>query len=241
MDWFKVKVSHVLYSDMSPKIKCAWLDLMALTSQIECMPTETQMNRVCSPNIRQTLSELLSNDGRTLPEVLLKVLEDVEKAKDERDRLKAYRREKKEERTSTKTSTVHVRQNRQTEEKEYNTPLTPQPPIVDNSKAIKPDHVKFLESWSKLYESISGHPYKIDWAKDSKIVTTLIKTFSYDLVVEKSKILFDSCQNKNLWFTKDGISDFTINKLSSQWNGIIKKGSNSDDWVKQKEEEIRNA
>lgn len=107
--------------------------------------------------------------------------------------------------------------------------------IASQSAEEKKDDIEkqntntFLKNWAELYKSMCGQEYKIDYGKDNGIVKSLIDRFGYEQVLNKAKLLFKMCQNRAIWFTKGGIADFTIGKLSSQWNSILEsnKGGNN--------------
>jgi hypothetical protein len=78
---------------------------------------------------------------------------------------------------------------------------------------------EFVSKFATLYQRLSGYPYKAD-RKDYILVTELIKKFSIALVIEKAEMLYRACENRTVWFAKDGYADFTIGKLSQRWNEI---------------------
>jgi hypothetical protein len=100
------------------------------------------------------------------------------------------------------------------------------------NKGIPPSagtpQAEFVEGWSALYQSETGKPYKAE-GKDFILIAGMIKKFGKEEVVERSKILFQACKMRSLWFTKSGMADFSIGKLSKFWNSLIKeagKGNN---------------
>ena len=99
-----------------------------------------------------------------------------------------------------------------------------------NTEAIasvpKTPQAVFMESWGQLYKAETGHEYKAD-KKDFILVAGLVKKFSAEKVTEKAKLLYEFCRNRSAWFTKGGMADFTIGKLSSQWNGLIEGADKS--------------
>lgn len=239
MDWIKVKTKHVFHDGFNKTTLWAWVRLMALVAEIESMPTERQILAIITKHELELLSNHFKSESKLLSNVLEKVLEDVERLKSERKRLKQYRAQVSE-KDENRTSTVQRTERDKIREEEIRGEKSNINTSGDKPQKEKSEHVLFLENWSDLYSSMVGHPYKIDWKKDSSLVTGLIKSFGYETVLKKAKLLFSACQNKSFWFTKDGIADFTIGKLSSQWNGIIEKSKPGDDWVKKKEEELKN-
>lgn len=112
--------------------------------------------------------------------------------------------------------------------------------VSDNvtTRKLAPQAV-FIEKFSELYNHETSQKYKHD-KKDFVLVAKLIKEYGAGPVNDKAKILFSFCKAKSEWFTKGGMADFTIGKLSSQWNSLIKKTSHGDGWVKNKEKELVN-
>lgn len=96
----------------------------------------------------------------------------------------------------------------------------------------KPDSKKttiyqsFINNWSLLYENETNYSFKAD-KKDFVIATALIKKFGAPEVLKKAKILFKLCKTKEIWFTKNGMGDFTLNKLSNKWNEILESKSHA--------------
>ena len=78
MDWYKTKVCYTLYSDFNDKQFRAYHNLMALTAQIETMPTKEQMLKICHYKTLTSLEEYFINRSITLQDVLNKVLIDVQ-------------------------------------------------------------------------------------------------------------------------------------------------------------------
>ncbi len=78
MDWFKVKVSYCLYTDLNDKQFGAYIKLMALTAQIEGIPTQQQMLKVCHYKTLNTLQDYFNTRSTDLQDVLNKVLIDVQ-------------------------------------------------------------------------------------------------------------------------------------------------------------------
>jgi len=83
---------------------------------------------------------------------------------------------------------------------------------------------ELVESWKALYQAKTGQPYNAT-ARDYVLTAKLLKKFSADQVIEKAKLLFEFCQRGDVWFAKS-MADFTIGKLSSMWNQIIKEVQN---------------
>jgi len=86
--------------------------------------------------------------------------------------------------------------------------------------ASKSSHVEFMERFKKSYESMTGEPFEFK-KEQFIIVQRLIKKHGYDTVISKTKTLGAMCRDRSVWFTRGGWADFTIEKLSSQWNSIL--------------------
>lgn len=93
------------------------------------------------------------------------------------------------------------------------------PPFANATSPSTPQ-ADFVLAWGQLYESETKEKFKAD-RKDFVLVANLLKKYSYDDLIKKAKLLFMACKTKNLWFTKGGIADFNIGKLSSKWNELI--------------------
>ena len=94
----------------------------------------------------------------------------------------------------------------------YGTPEIP-------AKAGTPQ-AEFVYNWSKLYQSETGKAFKVG-GKDFILIAKLLKDFGPTEVYSRARVFFVSCKNKAAWFTKRGMADFTIGKLSSRWNEIL--------------------
>lgn len=102
--------------------------------------------------------------------------------------------------------------------------VTPQPAAKDKQKqAVSKElstHQKFVENFAGIYTKMSGQPFKAD-KKHFIIAAKLIEKYGVDEVEKKAMILCHYCQKAEVWFAKNGVADFTIEKLSSQWNSLI--------------------
>jgi hypothetical protein len=87
----------------------------------------------------------------------------------------------------------------------------------------KPIHVQFVDKFKATYEAVTGNPFKYGVAQ-FVLAKSLIDKYGLEVVIEKTKLLGDMCQVQKTWFTKGGWADFTIEKLSGQWNSIIANG-----------------
>ena len=79
---------------------------------------------------------------------------------------------------------------------------------------------EFVERFKSSYESMTGEPFKMD-KHHFVIAADLIKKHGYEATVLKAKTLGALCRDRSAWFTKGGWADYTIEKLSSQWNSIL--------------------
>jgi hypothetical protein len=87
----------------------------------------------------------------------------------------------------------------------------------------KPEHVEFVERFAALYQTKTGNVYKYD-KKDFVIADKLIKSYGFEAVKEKAKILAVYCSGAGeIWFARNGWSDFTIGCLVRHWNSILPK------------------
>jgi len=93
------------------------------------------------------------------------------------------------------------------------------PSVADIPKP-KPQHVDFVDRFKTSYESVVGLPFKAGEAEFT-LASKLVSEYGYEAVVLKAKMLAKLCRDRSAWFTKGGWSDYTIKKLSSEWNSII--------------------
>jgi hypothetical protein len=84
----------------------------------------------------------------------------------------------------------------------------------------KTPQAEFVENWAGLYENETGRPYKAD-RKDFIVAAKLIGEFGMGETTLRAKLLFQACKDRAAWFTKGGMADFTIGKLSARFNEII--------------------
>lgn len=107
--------------------------------------------------------------------------------------------------------------------KERNKPLKKERPVSasNGSRKLSPNQ-EYVERFKACYESVTKQPYK--WDRHHFVIADkLIKSYGYDTVVEKTKILGVMCRDQSVWFTKDGWASFSIEKLSRMWNSILPK------------------
>jgi len=78
----------------------------------------------------------------------------------------------------------------------------------------------FMDSFKELYVSKTGHPYN-DTQVEYIAIARMLKKHGTEILVEKVKILAEHCDKKDIWFTKDGWTDFTIPKLESMFNRLL--------------------
>lgn len=228
MDWIKVKTRHILFEGMNAEVGWAWLKSMALTAQIETMPSEQQLKQIMHYKTLIALQRHFNDRSTSLQEVLNKVLMDVQRTVDLRTKSKEKMRqwrEKKESVTSNDTSIDKIRVDKRREDKNTNTfEIDEKPKTTDVAKpSVKPltDHQKIVEAFIIGYEKLSnGQKFK-PGQKEYKIANDLVKKYGIDLVIEKAKLLWKFCNNRSVYFTEAGAADFTIGKLSSMWQQII--------------------
>jgi hypothetical protein len=105
------------------------------------------------------------------------------------------------------------------------------------SEVVKPKkepnaYFSFIEDFGNIYQQCTGNPFHKQ-QKHFALVKKLIDMHGIEAVENKAKILAYYCKESSSWFTKNGFADFTIEKLSSQWNSILPQ-------VKMSQEEINN-
>lgn len=83
-----------------------------------------------------------------------------------------------------------------------------------------PVHVQFVDRFKSVYEQQVGKVFKYGNAQFI-LASRLIKNHGLEETVARAKVLAKMCRDRSMWFTKNGWADFSIEKLSSQWNAII--------------------
>jgi hypothetical protein len=95
---------------------------------------------------------------------------------------------------------------------------------VKKEKPKENDQARFVEWFSEQYERATNIKYKAD-RQDYIIAAKLIKEYGKEMIAAKVKILALCCSGQmEAWFA-EGWQDFTIRKLSSQWNSLLPKKS----------------
>ena len=94
--------------------------------------------------------------------------------------------------------------------------------------SVKPKspHVDYVDRFKVFYEARAknenGEPMKFKQDRHHFVIAQkLIKEFGLDALVTKTRILARLCDERAVWFTKGGWGDFSIEKISKQWNGIL--------------------
>lgn len=101
-------------------------------------------------------------------------------------------------------------------------PAVPEPVALEVLDPRAP-HVEFVERFKASYEAMAGQPFKFGKAQ-FVIAARLIRDYGMDVCVAKARILGAMCRDRSAWFTREGWPAFSLEKLSSQWNGILEDG-----------------
>lgn len=235
MEWFKMGTKYMLSPELNKVQKGIIAECLALVFAYERMPTEKELAKLVSrkglEGIDETLSRVYST---TLRGVLEKGVDDLSESLKKRDAWRENKRRYRENKelsskTSDRTSSPKSRRRRRVEGEVNSNTL---PPFANataeteqkSSQKTPTPQSEFVSAWSSLYESETKEKFKAD-KKDFVIVAKLIKQYGKENVLKKSKLLFVACQTKSLWFTKGGIADFSIGKLSSRWNELIESNT----------------
>lgn len=86
----------------------------------------------------------------------------------------------------------------------------------------------FIQRFQVAYEGMTGQPFSAK-KEHFVIVANLIRKHGLPAVEAKMNILGFMCRDRTAWFTKDGWADFTIEKLSRQWNSIIPQSTMTEE------------
>lgn len=84
MEWMKVKSRYIFHEGFNKTTLWAYIRLMALTAELETMPTEKQMLSVVTKHELKLLSNHFETQAKLVSNILQKVLEDVSKVKAKR-------------------------------------------------------------------------------------------------------------------------------------------------------------
>lgn len=96
MKWYKARINHALYGEMTAKEFYGFHRIMALTAHLEKIPTKEQMHKVCHYKTLTSLQEKLNEDSTSLQEVLNKVLIDVQEVVNQKEYWKEKKRQQRE-------------------------------------------------------------------------------------------------------------------------------------------------
>lgn len=88
------------------------------------------------------------------------------------------------------------------------------------SVKAKSPHVEYVDRFKAFYELKVGRPFKYGRAQ-FVLAAKLIKDHGAEELIARTMILAKMCADRSMWFTKNGWADFSIEKLSNQWNSII--------------------
>lgn len=207
---------------MSCEEKGAYIQLLCYQWDNNLIPQEKpKLCRICGVNGDFDFSEILlkfpNGKNPTMEEIKLKTLEKSKQAKvSARRSVESRQRTLNERSTNVKTDVELSKSKSKSKDKSKDKDKAKLP-----AKAGTPQ-AEFVKNWSDLYQSETGKPFKAD-TKDFILVANLLTRFGEAEVFSRAKILFAACRDRSAWFAKGGMADFTIGKLSSHWNSLIKE------------------
>lgn len=218
MEWIRIKPQHILNTQLTKTEKCALIEMQLLTASLERLPTERELLQLTTKKTLTSIENYLKLNQICIEFILKKVMEDVKKyqQKKEKDKEKmALWREKKHVVTSNVTSNV-------------TSSVTSNVTVKDK---IREDNIHTISQFTtpqahvvsylaSLYQKETGSLFQSS-KKDFVVATQLCAKHGVKPIISKIDTFFEMCKNKSMWFTKDGMADFNIGKLSSQWNSII--------------------
>jgi len=224
MDWYKVKVSHTLYDNMNDRDFRAWHRIMALTAQLEKMPTSEQFLTVCTQKRVESLSEFFRKHDKSLSEICQKVLEDATEVCKKREYFKIKKRQEREKlqnvnltsQTPNWTVNPQIREDKIRENK-----------IIENTTNTSSDGFKFYMSninpMINQYESEQVKflidTYSEDWfikACQVAVVNNVRKLKYIEGVLKKSKDNGNFTEKKQTYQEKRKIVDALEEKLRKE-------------------------
>lgn len=137
---------------------------------------------------------------------------------------------------SSTASSPAVKKTRQRHLKTAATDAASPPASVTETIKQKPPHVEFMDRFKAFYERITSQPFNDD-KKHYAMADRLVRKHGLEAVIAKAKTLGFLCRDRSAWFAKGGFADFTIEKLSSQWNSILVEAAQPTKEQKGRDEE----
>lgn len=195
MDWIKIKVQHLLFSDLSDAEVGALVRIQLLTALHEKIPDEKTIKKLVHPKTLRNLQERLKEGSRPLQEVLKKVLEDVlhcQSMKEKnRHKLKQYRDNQKNV-TSYETVTLPDKIREEKRREDINT--YPQSPSFENDSFEEIEKNK-----NAINDLVFGVSKQLDAKKRSPLKNDPRNVdLSKTIVKNKDQILDEPAKHK-LW------------------------------------------
>lgn len=90
MEWTKIKTRHFLFTSWTDRMTAGFVRLLCLTAHLERIPNDREMRSIIGPKSLESVSKVLRKSGKSLSQVLEKVLEDVDKVSRKRRRDRDY-------------------------------------------------------------------------------------------------------------------------------------------------------
>ena len=168
MEWTKIKPKHYLFTELTLSNKGCLITLISLTAHLEKIPNEREMFTVVRRKSYTSLTLVMQKCGRSVAEVLRKVIEDCDKV-DHKKKIscgtsKTYRDKKKDGDTSHDT-TDKIREDKKREEKNIGRFTPPSVEDVCNY-CIERNNQVDPEAFISFYESngwLVGKNKMKDW------------------------------------------------------------------------------
>lgn len=137
MDWFKIKTKHVDYdySHLSPDLFKAWIDSISLCAGMEKMPTQEQLENKIGKDLLIRLTDVLQKLNTPLTDILHKVLQDVEYARNKREHYREYMKTYMEQ--YRKVNSVNTSNKRQLNGKEVEVEVEVEDKVEVDNKELK--------------------------------------------------------------------------------------------------------
>ena len=177
MDWTKIKTKHFLFTKMNDREQAAFVRLLCLTAHLEKLPDHYETRQVCGQKTLESLTNRFQSDGKSLSNVLQKVLEDVGKVEQKRKRDRDYHRVYDNSRKRGAATNSRPREDKIREDK-INTPAAAPDPLKESKKiSLKDVPCKNLSEGAKhkVYNELANMFNKRGWKDEPEYIKSIFK------------------------------------------------------------------
>ena len=116
MDWIKIKIKHVLFTDLTGNEYLRLQKLLAMVALNERMLTNEEIEKILPEKSLEKVEKKLEKWGKTVRKVMEKQLEDVEKVNEEKERKRKNKQQSRGKRTNVTATSPDRGEERRLEE-----------------------------------------------------------------------------------------------------------------------------